>query len=79
MRSHRAIRFAMVLGGVLASIGAVGWPVLRRARQAAAARGSPETSARSGWQLPAITRNGAAIRPHSCSGPTAGPGIAGGS
>jgi hypothetical protein len=39
MGSHRAIRFGMVLGGVLASIGAVYWPVLRQARQAAGRAG----------------------------------------
>jgi hypothetical protein len=39
MSSHRALRFGMVLGGVLASIGAVCWPVLRQARQAAGRAG----------------------------------------
>jgi hypothetical protein len=39
MSSRRVLRFVMVLGGVLASIGAVGWPVLRQARQAAGRAG----------------------------------------
>jgi hypothetical protein len=39
MSSHRALRFGIVLGGVLASIGAVGWTVLRQARQAAGRAG----------------------------------------
>ncbi len=39
MSSQRAIRFGIILGGVLASIGAVGWPVLHQARQAAGRAG----------------------------------------
>lgn len=39
MSAHRLLRFAIILGGMLASIGAVGWPVLRQARQAAGRAG----------------------------------------
>jgi hypothetical protein len=39
MNSHRSLRFGIVLGGVLASIGAVGWPALRQARQSAGRAG----------------------------------------
>jgi hypothetical protein len=39
MSSHRALRFGMILGGMLVSIGAVCWPVLRQAKQAAGRAG----------------------------------------
>ena len=65
MRIHPSIRFPMLLGGLLASIGLVFWPVVRGTRQAAQCAGLRETSARSGWQLPAITQNGAVFRPRS--------------
>ncbi len=77
MRVCRSLRFPLILGGALATIGGLLWPSVREARQSAQRRGSPETLARSGWQLPAITRNGVVIRRRMCSVPTASPGIAG--